>query len=53
MTADAAGRYRLSPMPSLIGKWHLRIEPMDERWRLQQSVQFPLGEALHLHPLEE
>lgn len=53
LTADASGRYRFKPRPPLAGKWHLRIEPLDGRWRLQQSLQFPLSRTLQLQPFEE
>lgn len=53
LTADAKGRYRLQPDAPLSGKWHLRLEPLDERWRLQQSIRLPLSKPLRLQPFEE
>lgn len=41
LTADAEGNYHYEIKEALTGKWTLRIEPYDKKWRLQQSVQFP------------
>ena len=41
LTADADGNYRYESEQSLIGKWTLRIEPFDKKWRLQKTIQFP------------
>lgn len=41
LTADAIGNYHYQTEQSLTGKWILRIEPFDKKWRLQKNVQFP------------
>lgn len=41
LTADAAGNYHYQTEQPLAGKWTLRIEPFDKKWRLQKDVQFP------------
>ena len=41
LTADAEGNYFYEADESLDGKWTLRLEPFDKKWRLQKSVKFP------------
>lgn len=41
LTADGSGRrYHLSTSKPLSGRWHVRAEPYDSRWRIQATVNF-------------
>lgn len=46
LTADADGNYHYETEASLTGKWTLRIEPFDKKWRLQKNVQFPTSNII-------
>ena len=41
LTAAADGSYHFETAQVLDGKWTLRLEPFDKKWRLQKSVKFP------------
>lgn len=41
LTADGRGNFHFSSNTDLTGKWQLRIEPFDKKWRLQKTVTFP------------
>lgn len=41
LTADAEGNYHYETEQTLKGKWSLRIEPFDKKWRLEKKVHFP------------
>jgi len=41
LTADAEGNYHYETEQMLEGKWSLRIEPFDKKWRLEKKVNFP------------
>ena len=42
LTADAEGNYHYETEQTLEGKWSLRLEPFDKKWRLESKVQFPI-----------
>ncbi|WP_298943002.1 FixH family protein [uncultured Psychromonas sp.] len=41
LTADAEGNYHFETDQPLEGKWSLRLEPFDKKWRLEKKVIFP------------
>jgi len=41
LTADGNGDYHFTTEQTLEGKWSLRIEPFDKKWRLQKNIQLP------------
>jgi len=42
LTADANGDYHYETDQSLTGKWSLRLESFDKKWRLETKVYFPI-----------
>lgn len=42
LTADAEGNYHYEADETLDGKWSIRLEPFDKKWRLETKVQFPI-----------
>ncbi|WKE67328.1 FixH family protein [Gallaecimonas kandeliae] len=40
LTADAHGHYRFTTAKPIKGHWHLRLEPLDGRWRVQTLADF-------------
>lgn len=41
LTASADGKYHFETEQSLTGKWTLRLESFDKKWRLEKQVYFP------------
>ncbi|MDA7746652.1 FixH family protein [Psychromonas sp.] len=46
LTADANGNYFYENEDTLTGKWTLRVEPFDKKWRLQQKVELPTSKIV-------
>lgn len=47
LTADATGLYRLLLDKPLRGKWRVSISAMNQSWRIQHAIEFPLQHPLH------
>jgi hypothetical protein len=50
LLADASGIYRAEVSGSLKGKWRLRLTPLDERWKVQKTVNLPTYTAISFNP---
>jgi hypothetical protein len=50
LTRDANGVYRTSIDYPIQGKWRLRLMPMDESWKVQDTVNLPQARAFKFNP---
>lgn len=50
LTRDASGIYRTSFDQSIQGKWRLRLMPMSEDWKVQDTVNLPQARAFAFNP---
>ncbi|MBF7072829.1 FixH family protein [Glaciecola sp. MH2013] len=41
LSADANGVYRAQTDNNIQGKWRLRLTPLDEEWKVQQTINLP------------
>jgi hypothetical protein len=50
LTRDANGLYRSNVDNPIQGKWRLRLMPLDESWKVQQTVNLPQAKAFAFNP---
>jgi hypothetical protein len=50
LSADANGVYRASTDAPINGKWRLRLTPLDEDWKVQQTLVLPISSTLNFNP---
>ncbi|QJR79302.1 FixH family protein [Alteromonas pelagimontana] len=50
LTRDASGLYRGTIDQPLEGKWHVTLTPLDESWKIQQSVTLPRADTIKFNP---
>jgi hypothetical protein len=50
LTRDASGIYRSNVDNPIQGKWRLRLMPLDENWKIQDTVNLPQAKAFKFNP---
>lgn len=50
LSADASGIYRAQSDTSVTGKWRLRLTPLDESWKVQNTIILPTSKATSFNP---
>ncbi|GGW88676.1 FixH family protein [Alteromonas halophila] len=50
LSRDAAGLYRGYTDKSLNGKWQVTLTPVDENWKIQQTLRLPQRGAIKFNP---
>ena len=50
LVRDANGIYRATTDNDVNGKWKLSLHPIDQQWRIQQTLSLPRQEAFSFNP---
>ncbi|GEA10993.1 FixH family protein [Alteromonas sp. KUL49] len=50
LTRDATGVFRGSTDNDLSGKWRVSLMPMNEEWKIQQTLTLPNGATIRFNP---
>lgn len=50
LSADATGTYRAQTDNDIKGKWRLRLTPLAEAWKVQQTINLPTRQAVKFIP---